>query len=130
MTLVPDHQGSQFKALARKLECDEGEARCDGWLKHGGEREADAGESRRMKIPLWYIGQWVIWLFTGLPIQWFFTAFNGLSFLTLPDPPNPDGVSLASWGALLVFLYHPILSAPFAVWWAWRRSRGNKRPVR
>ncbi|TCT03870.1 hypothetical protein [Aquabacter spiritensis] len=83
-----------------------------------------------MKIPPWYVGQWVVWLFTGLPLQWFFTAFNGLSFFTLPDLPGPDGVSRASWVVTGLLLYHPILSAPLALWLAWRRSKGNKTPFR
>jgi hypothetical protein len=79
-----------------------------------------------MKIPLWHIDQWVLWLFTGLPLQWFFTAFNGLPFFTLPDPPSPDGVSPASWVAMAIFLYHPILLAPLALWLGWRRARKLK----
>lgn len=69
-----------------------------------------------MKIPRWYLWQFLVWLVTGLPFQWFFTAFNGLSFFSLPDSPGPDGPPLSAWVLVMILLYHPILTAPIAVW--------------
>lgn len=74
-------------------------------------------------IPRWYVWQCVIWLFTGLPFQWFFTAFNGLSFFTLPDVPAPAAGGVVHWLLALVFLYHPAMTAPIAFWRAWSRRR-------
>lgn len=67
-----------------------------------------------MKIPRWFAAQCGIWLVTGLPFQWVFTSFNGLPFFSLPDPPGPNGPSLPAWVAVMIFLYHPVLSAPLA----------------
>lgn len=77
-----------------------------------------------MKIPRWYVWQCAVWLVTGLPFQWFFTAFNGLSFFSLPDAPGPGGPSLPAWVLVMIFLYHPILSAPFAIWLARTHCKG------
>jgi hypothetical protein len=82
-----------------------------------------------MKIPRWYRWQFAVWLVTGLPFQWFFTAFNGLSFISLPDAPGPDGPSLPAWVLAMTFLYHPLLTAPIAVWSAFsHRKRLTKDP--
>lgn len=78
-----------------------------------------------MKIPRWHLWQWAIWVGTGLPFQWFFTAFNGLPFFTLPDAPGPNGPSVAGWVLGAIFLYHPLLLAPLALWQAWARRREN-----
>ena len=69
-----------------------------------------------MSIPRWYKIECLIWLFTGLPLQWFFTAFNGLSFFSLPDAPGPDGSPLGLWIFAILFLYHPLFLAPVALW--------------
>lgn len=69
-----------------------------------------------MKIPHWYLWQFVVWLVTGLPFQWVFTAFNGVSFFSLPDLPGTNGPSVPAWVLAMIFLYHPVLSAPVAVW--------------
>lgn len=74
-----------------------------------------------MKIPHWYRYECLFWLFTGLPFQWFFTAFNGLSFFSLPDAPGPDGSPLGLWMFAILFLYHPLFLAPMALWQAWAR---------
>ena len=76
-----------------------------------------------MKLPRWYLAELAIWACTGLPFQWFFTAFNGLSFFSLPDPPGPDGLSLGAWLLAIIFLYHPLLLAPLALWMG--RKRGQ-----
>lgn len=69
-----------------------------------------------MSIPPWYRTEALIWLFTGLPFQFFFTDFNGIPFLSLPDLPGPNGLSVGPWLLLIVFLYHPILMGPVAIW--------------
>jgi len=76
-----------------------------------------------MKLPRWYVWQVAIWSFTGLPFQWFFTAFNGLPFFTLPDAPGPNGPSLLEWVLVALFLYHPVLTAPVALWYLLFRQR-------
>jgi hypothetical protein len=82
-----------------------------------------------MKIPRWYLWQFAAWLVTGLPFQWFFTAFNGLPFLSFPDAPGHNGPSLPEWVLAMIFLYHPILTAPVAVWSAFsHRKRSLPRP--
>jgi hypothetical protein len=78
-----------------------------------------------MRVPQWYLRQLVVWLFTGLPFQWFFTAFNGLSFFSLPDAPGPNGPSLVIWIFAIIFLYHPVLTIPVAIWSIFSR---RKRP--
>lgn len=78
-----------------------------------------------MKVPRWYMAESAIWIVTGLPFQWFFTSFNGLAFFSLPDAPGPNGPSLPAWVLELVFIYHPVLSAPFAIWSTF--SRANRR---
>lgn len=75
------------------------------------------------KIPIWHRWQWGVWLVTGLPFQWFMTAFNGLSFFSLPDPPGPNGSPLALWIGAVIFLYHPFFLAPLALWLAWKKSK-------
>lgn len=75
-----------------------------------------------MKIPRWYVWQCALWLVTGLPFQWFFTAFNGLPFLSLPDSPGLGGPSLGEWILAMIFLYHPVLTAPLALWKTVRHS--------
>ena len=74
-----------------------------------------------MKIPNWYRNGCLIWLVTGLPFQWFFTAFNGLSFFSLPDAPGPNGSPLGLWIFAILLLYHPLLLAPVALWQSWTR---------
>ena len=74
-----------------------------------------------MKIPRWYLVECLIWLVTGLPFQWFFTAFNGLPFLSTPDLPGPDGLSLGQWIFVTALLYHPAFMAPVALWQSWTR---------
>ncbi|MBB5714164.1 hypothetical protein [Sphingomonas aerophila] len=69
-----------------------------------------------MKVPRWYVWELAIWLVTGLPFQWFFTAFNGLSFFSLLDAPGPNGPSVPLWLFAVAFLYHPVLLAPAAIW--------------
>jgi len=82
-----------------------------------------------VSIPRWYVWECAIWLVTGLPFQWFFTGFNGLSFFSMPDAPGSGGPSLAAWLLALTFLYHPALLAPVAIWSAFsrRKPRGRKR---
>ncbi len=72
-----------------------------------------------MKVPRWYLVEWAIWLCTGLPFQWFFTAFSGLPFFSLPDAPGPDGSPLGLWILAILFLYHPLFLAPVALWQSW-----------
>ena len=79
----------------------------------------------RLIVPRWYRWQLVIWLFSGLPFQWFFTDFNGLPFFSLPDRPGPSGPSTIPWLLAILFLYHPLLSAPIALWESARRNRPN-----
>jgi hypothetical protein len=67
-----------------------------------------------MKVPVWHAWQWGIWIFTGLPFQWLMTRFNGLPFFSLPDAPGPGGPSPVEWILVVLFLYHPFLTAPFA----------------
>ena len=74
-----------------------------------------------MTIPRWYKILCLIWLFTGLPLQWFFTAFNGLSFFSLPDAPGPNGSPFGVWILGMLFIYHPIILAPIALWQSWTR---------
>ena len=69
-----------------------------------------------MTIPRWYRIECLVWLFTGLPLQWFFTAFNGLSFFSLPDAPGPNGSTFSVWIPAILFLYHPLFLAPVALW--------------
>ena len=79
-----------------------------------------------MKVPRWYLAECALWTVTGLPFQWLFTSFNGLPFFSLPDAPGPDGPSLPAWVLGLIVLYHPILSAPFAIWSAFSRANRIK----
>lgn len=74
-----------------------------------------------MKIPHWYIVQWAIWLCTGLPFQWLFTAFYGLPFFSLPGWPVAGGSSLGLWVFSILLLYHPFLMTPVALWQSWMR---------
>ena len=74
-----------------------------------------------MKVPRWYLVEWAIWLCTGLPFQWFYTAFNGLPFFSLPDAPGSNGPSVGLWLFAILFLYHPVLMAPVAFWQSWTR---------
>ena len=80
-----------------------------------------------MTVPRWYRIMLVVWLFTGLPLQWFFTAFNGLPFLSLPDAPGPDGPPILVWLVSMIVLYHPVLTAPVALWHGWARRRSDDR---
>ena len=77
-----------------------------------------------MSIPRWYRTECLVWLVTGLPLQFFFTAFNGLSFFTLPDLPGPNGShSAIFWLVLLVVLYHPVFMLPIAIWDGSRKAK-------
>ena len=75
-----------------------------------------------MTIPRWYRWQWVIWLFSGLPLQFLMTGFNGLPFFSLPDWPGGDGPSVIEWLFAVPILYHPFLSAPIAAWQSVREA--------
>lgn len=74
-----------------------------------------------MVVPRWYQLSLKVWCCTGLPLQWFFTAFNGLPFFSLPDAPGPNWSPLPVWLVLIVVLYHPVLTAPVALWHSWSR---------
>ena len=76
-----------------------------------------------MKVPRWYVVECLIWLGTGLPFQWLFTAFNGIPFFSMPDLPVGNGPSVGMWLFLMLLLYHPFLMAPLAVWQTWKRGR-------
>ena len=77
-----------------------------------------------MSFPRWFKTECLVWLVTGLPLQFFFTSFNGLSFFTLPDLPGPDGSpSVAAWLASLVVLYHPVFMLPVAIWDSSRKAK-------
>ena len=76
-----------------------------------------------MRIPIWYKIECIVWLMTGLPFQFFFTDFNGLSFFSLPDSPGTDGPPVIVWLLSLIFLYHPFFTLPFAIWDGWRKTK-------
>jgi hypothetical protein len=72
-----------------------------------------------MRLPRWYLFEWVMWLFTGLPLLWFATGFTGVSIFSLPDPPPlpwdwPFGFIVWLFGVALI--YHPLLMLPVALW--------------
>ena len=79
-----------------------------------------------MMLPQWYLLELKVWLCTGLPLQWFFTAFNGLPFFSLPDAPGVNGPPVALWAVAILVLYHPILMAPLALWHGWMRRRDGE----
>lgn len=62
-----------------------------------------------MIVPRWCRITLVVWLCTGLPVQWFCTAINGLRFFSVPDAPGSDGSSLLVWVVMSIMLYHPVL---------------------
>lgn len=79
-----------------------------------------------MVVPRWYRITLVVWLCTGLPLQWFFTAFNGLPFLSLPDAPGADGPPVLVWVVSVIVLYHPALTTPVALWLARTRRQTSR----
>ena len=80
-----------------------------------------------MRLPFWYLVQLAIWLLTGVPLYAITALWGSSDWWLMPNIYQSD---LSLWEIVFftIIFFHPLLTAPFAITAALRRSKFQTNP--